>query len=173
MKLSKMLVALLSASALTLNTASFAFANGLPVKQQLPQSNPNAATATPIKHLVVIFQENVSFDHYFATYPKATNPQGEPKFFGANNTPSVNNLVSANLLTNNPNFTNTANGAGAANPFRLDRTPGSTADQNHSYTPGAAGRRQRHGRPVPEIYRPRHARRRRRVRHDGPGDGLL
>lgn len=24
-------------------------------------------TATPIKHLVVIFQENVSFDHYFAT----------------------------------------------------------------------------------------------------------
>ena len=31
-------------------------------------------TATPIKHLVVIFQENVSFDHYFATYPHATNP---------------------------------------------------------------------------------------------------
>ncbi|HYU74337.1 MAG TPA: hypothetical protein VEL31_16835, partial [Ktedonobacteraceae bacterium] len=26
-------------------------------------------TATPVKHLVVIFQENVSFDHYFATYP--------------------------------------------------------------------------------------------------------
>ena len=26
--------------------------------------------ATPIKHLVVIFQENVSFDHYFATYPR-------------------------------------------------------------------------------------------------------
>lgn len=25
-------------------------------------------TATPIKHLVVIFQENVSFDHYFGTY---------------------------------------------------------------------------------------------------------
>ena len=31
-------------------------------------------TATPIKHLVVIFQENVSFDHYFGTYPNATNP---------------------------------------------------------------------------------------------------
>ena len=28
-------------------------------------------TATPIKHLVVIFQENVSFDHYFGTYPNA------------------------------------------------------------------------------------------------------
>jgi phospholipase C len=26
-------------------------------------------TATPIKHVVVIFQENVSFDHYFGTYP--------------------------------------------------------------------------------------------------------
>ena len=26
-------------------------------------------TRTPIKHLVVIFQENVSFDHYFGTYP--------------------------------------------------------------------------------------------------------
>ena len=28
------------------------------------------ATATPIKHVVVIFQENVSFDHYFGTYPQ-------------------------------------------------------------------------------------------------------
>ncbi|HWX07463.1 MAG TPA: alkaline phosphatase family protein, partial [Bradyrhizobium sp.] len=32
-----------------------------------------ASTATPIKHLVVIFQENVSFDHYFGTYPNAMN----------------------------------------------------------------------------------------------------
>ena len=32
-----------------------------------------ASTLTPIKHLVVIFQENVSFDHYFATYPSAAN----------------------------------------------------------------------------------------------------
>ena len=36
------------------------------------------ATATPIKHLVVIFQENVSFDHYFGTYPNATNTSGQP-----------------------------------------------------------------------------------------------
>ncbi|HTR23572.1 MAG TPA: alkaline phosphatase family protein [Terriglobales bacterium] len=34
----------------------------------------SSATATPIQHLVVILQENVSFDHYFATYPNATNP---------------------------------------------------------------------------------------------------
>jgi phospholipase C len=93
-----------------------------------------APTATPIKHLVVIFQENVSFDHYFATYPQAANPPGEPAFSAAPGTPRVNNLVTANLLTSNPNFTNTANGADAAEPFRLDRTQANTADQNHAYT---------------------------------------
>jgi len=30
-------------------------------------------TAYPISNVVVIFQENVSFDHYFATYPNALN----------------------------------------------------------------------------------------------------
>ena len=93
------------------------------------------ATTTPIKHVVVIFQENVSFDHYFATYPDARNPVGEPRFHAAPDTPTVNNLVTANLLTNNPNYTNPENGAGAADPFRLDRTQAATADQNHSYTP--------------------------------------
>ncbi|HEX2776015.1 MAG TPA: alkaline phosphatase family protein, partial [Candidatus Acidoferrales bacterium] len=39
---------------------------------------PSVKTTTPIKHLVIIFQENVSFDHYFGTYPVATNPSGEP-----------------------------------------------------------------------------------------------
>ncbi|MGA9851417.1 MAG: alkaline phosphatase family protein [Gammaproteobacteria bacterium] len=92
-------------------------------------------TATPIKHIVVIFQENVSFDHYFATYPQALNPPGEPRFHASPHTPTVNNLVTANLLTNNPNYTNPENGAGAADPFRLDRTQAATADQNHSYTP--------------------------------------
>jgi phospholipase C len=93
------------------------------------------ATATPIKHLVVIYDENVSFDHYFATYPTATNPLGEPPFTAAPGTPSVNNLVTANLLTNNPNFTNSENGVNAAEPFRLDRTQAATADQDHNYTP--------------------------------------
>jgi phospholipase C len=92
-------------------------------------------TATPIKHLVVIYDENVSFDHYFATYPTASNPQGEPPFTAAPGTPSVNNLVTANLLTNNPNFTNTENGVNAAEPFRLDRTQAASADQDHNYTP--------------------------------------
>ncbi len=91
-------------------------------------------TATPIKHLVIIYDENVSFDHYFATYPHATNPSGEPVFKASPNTPPVNNLASANLLKLNPNDTNTANGANAANPFRLDITQAATADQNHDYT---------------------------------------
>ena len=91
-------------------------------------------TSTPIKHVVVIYQENVSFDHYFATYPNATNPAGEPAFTAAADTPRVNNLASAHLLTNNPNATNTANGANAAEPFRLDRTQADTSDQNHAYT---------------------------------------
>jgi phospholipase C len=37
-------------------------------------------TATPIKHLVVIFNENDSFGHYFATYRNAANSPGEPAF---------------------------------------------------------------------------------------------
>jgi phospholipase C len=94
-----------------------------------------ARTATPIKHVVVIFGENISFDHYFGTYPYATNPRGEPKFVAANKTPSVNGFTSA-LLYNNPNFLNTTgNGAGAMNPFRLDRSEAATADQDHNYTP--------------------------------------
>jgi phospholipase C len=93
------------------------------------------STATPIRHLVVIFQENVSFDHYFGTYPVATNPKGEPRFLAAPGTPSVNGFTPA-LLTNNPNAINTTlNGAGASNPFRLDRSQAATADQDHDYTP--------------------------------------
>jgi len=92
-------------------------------------------TKTPIKHLVVVFNENVSFDHYFGTYPNALNPEGEPVFEPAKNTQrDINNLLSSpTLLTSNPNL-NTANGAGATNPFRLDRTQANTSDQNHGYT---------------------------------------
>ncbi len=92
-----------------------------------------AGTTTPIKHLVVIFQENVSFDHYFGTYPNAANPQGEPKFTALPNTPGINGLGGA-MLTNNPNV-NAANGAGGVNPFRLSRSQAATSDQNHNYTP--------------------------------------
>lgn len=83
-----------------------------------------AGTATPITRVVVIFQENVSFDHYFATYPVALNPPGEPAFVAAPGTPTVNGLSGA-LLTHNPN---------SVNPFRLGRSQAATCDQDHEYT---------------------------------------
>ena len=98
--------------------------------------DPNSLkTKTPIKHLVVIFNENISFDHYFGTYPNALNPEGEPLFEPNKNTQrDINNLLSnPALLDNNPNL-NPLNGAGASNPFRLDRTQAATADQGHAYT---------------------------------------
>ena len=90
------------------------------------QPDPAAAypTATPIKHLVVIFQENVSFDHYFATYPVAANPPGEPAFHAVAGTPAVNGLTEA-LRLHNPN---------SANPQRLARAQALTCDQDHRYT---------------------------------------
>src|SRR5579864_8808338 len=77
----------------------------------------NTPTATPIKHIVIIFNENVSFDHYFATYPNTKNPPGEPSFTALPGTPSANTLLGAHLLTGNPNFTNKANGEAATEPF--------------------------------------------------------
>jgi phospholipase C len=95
------------------------------------QTPPTATT--PIQHVVVIFGENISFDHYFATYPKAVNPPGQPRFTALPGTPSVNGL-SGSLLTANPNL-NPANGTGAANPFRFNRDQAFTADMNHSDGP--------------------------------------
>ena len=125
------------AAPITLAVASFATLVACGSSNDSP-SNPVSVqdaltTATPIKHVVVIFNENVSFDHYFGTYPNATNPAGEPAFTAAAGTPSIDGLTSA-LLTNNPNSTNAANTTGATNPFRLDRTQAATADQNHAYT---------------------------------------
>ena len=91
------------------------------------------ATATPIQYLVVIFNENISFDHYFGTYPNALNPKFENKFVAKANTPSVNGYTNA-LLNANPNL-NPANGTGATNPYRLDVTQAATADQDHNYQP--------------------------------------
>jgi phospholipase C len=88
---------------------------------------------TPIKHVVIIFGENISFDHYFGTYPVAVNPPGQPRFTALPGTPAVNGLTST-LLTANPNL-NAANGTGATNPFRLNRTQALTPSQSHSYTP--------------------------------------
>jgi phospholipase C len=90
-------------------------------------------TTTPIKHLVVLFNENISFDHYFGTYPYAANPPGEIRFSALPNTPTPNRLGLA-LRTRNPNRLHAANGPGATNPFRLDPSQNLTADQDHGYT---------------------------------------
>ena len=90
-------------------------------------------TATPIKHLVVIFDENESFDHYFGTYPYAPNTDGTA-FTAKPGTPRVNGLYSkitksgpiGPLLTDNPN---------EYNPQRLTHAQALTSDQNHAYTP--------------------------------------
>jgi phospholipase C len=94
--------------------------------QANPHGDPASAfpTTTPIKHLVVIFQENVSFDHYFGTYPLAANPAGEPAFQARRDTPAVNGLT-AFLLQHNPN---------SANPQRIDRSQPLTCDQDHVYS---------------------------------------
>src|ERR1700681_4259240 len=94
-------------------------------------------TATPIKHLVVIFPENVSFDHYFGTYPNAQNNPGETPFHASPRTPKsintlltpldVNNdfvpLTGLDLINKNPNGPlgsgAAINGTDASNPFRL------------------------------------------------------
>jgi phospholipase C len=83
----------------------------------------NAKTKTPIKHVVVIFDENNSYDHYFGTYPKATNTGGT-KFKAKKGTPKNDNLVTSKNLTSNPNL---------YKPFRLGPDQAVTCDQNHAY----------------------------------------
>jgi len=91
------------------------------------------STTTPIKHLVVLFDENESFDHYFGTYPYAANTDGT-KFVAKPGTPTGNGLYTkitksgpvGPLLTSNPN---------EYNPQRLTNSEALTSDQNHGYTP--------------------------------------
>jgi phospholipase C len=92
----------------------------------------NVVPAGAIQHVVVIFQENVSFDHYFGTYPYALNLAHESRFEPLPGTPAVDGL-SPDLLQNNPNAHNSSNGAGATNPFRLSPAEAATADQDHTY----------------------------------------
>ena len=100
----------------------------------LPSLASEPVTATPIKHVIVIFQENVSFDHYFATYPVAANSTaGEPTFKAASNTPAVNGLLSGPAAPPNNPTLNVA-GTGTVQPFRLGRNQATTCDEDHNYT---------------------------------------
>ncbi|ARP68687.1 phospholipase [Streptomyces pluripotens] len=86
----------------------------------------HSSTRTPIKHVVVLFDENISFDHYFATYPKAANTDGT-KFKASKKTPKhIDTLAHAGLLKKNPN---------QYAPKRLSPSQAMTCDQNHSYGP--------------------------------------
>ena len=127
-----------------------------------PQSTSNTAsgstpaTTTPIQHIVVIFGENVSFDHYFGTYPIAENNPGETPFKYVPSTiaghNATNNLITTldptknfielnhgNLIKDNPNSPTGSgaayNGASAAAPFRLAPSQAATADMNHNAKP--------------------------------------
>jgi phospholipase C len=100
----------------------------------LPSLASEPATTTPIKHVIVIFQENVSFDHYFGTYPVAANSTaGEPVFKAASDTPAVNGLLTGPAAPPNNPTLNVA-GTGTIQPFRLGRNQATTCDEDHNYT---------------------------------------
>src|SRR5262252_7549687 len=100
----------------------------------MPGPSNDPATTTPIKHVIVIFQENVSFDHYFGSYPVAANSTaGEPVFKAAEDTPAVNGLLTGPAAPpNNPTLA--AFGNGTVQPFRLGRNQATTCDEDHNYT---------------------------------------
>jgi len=109
-------------SRVALTAAAIAAAATAPILQA-EQRNQDSSTRTPIKHVVVLFQENRPFDHYFGTYPNALNLPGEPQFQPRPRTPQVNGLT-YELLHNNPN---------KVQPFRLG--PGDVVEcsQTHVY----------------------------------------
>ena len=85
-------------------------------------------TVDPDQALVVIFQENVSFDHYFGTYPQRDQPVGEPAFHASPGTPAVNGLDGA-LLTEQPQPAPTRRGSTARQAVTCDQDHGYTAEQ--------------------------------------------
>jgi phospholipase C len=117
-------VSVASAGTAAMTTANAASSVQAPATVPASVYRLAASAKTPIKHVVVIFDENISFDHYFGTYPKAANTDGTP-FHAKNGTPKVNGLTSK-LLHKNPN---------SFNPVRLKHSQALTCDQNHSYNP--------------------------------------
>ena len=116
------------AAALAASAVLVALGGSVAPASAAPQHQPkdnSSKTSTPIKHVVVLFDENESFDHYFATYPKAANTDGTP-FNASSKTPKVNNLDTAKLLKKNPN---------QYAPKRLSPEQALTCSQNHGYSP--------------------------------------
>jgi phospholipase C len=149
-----------AATALLLAAAGCTSTNGTLSTTTPPTGTPLGQPVTPIKHVIVIFGENISYDHYFATYPSVaysganSADAGEidqSNFPAAATAPANNNLLaplnpstwaplaSPTLLTANPNSAAGSgaayNGAYATNPFLLWNNQAATADQNHSPRP--------------------------------------
>ena len=138
-------------TAVILSSAGAASALASPGSPTASTGNGRSSTATPIKHLVVIFDENVSFDHYFGTYPYA-----KP-------TPRVSRC-SPPFPAHPPSTASTP--AHRGRPARPDRcspitptrrtrsgsaaTQPMTCDQDHGYTAEQASRRPRRRGPYPQ-----------------------
>jgi len=132
---------------LRLATASFAACGVVSATLAADAERGSGHFAKPIKHVVIIFQENASFDHYFGTYPDAKNTDGT-RFVAREDTPMVNGLTDGNALFPervrvrlhdfNPNSPSGAptglDPNGGANPFRMTREQIVTCSNNHNYT---------------------------------------
>jgi phospholipase C len=119
------LAAVAATGLIVASTTSSLAAAPRPARRAAPVPDRSSRTTSPIQHVVVIFDENVSYDHYFGTYPKAKNTDGT-RFIPSPRTPKNDNLITSRTLTDNPNL---------YPPTRL--TPGQalTCDQNHNYGP--------------------------------------
>ncbi len=95
-------------------------------------------TRTPIKHVILLLQENVAFDSMFGTYPIAQNLPGENPFFPLPGTQIPDNLLTidpltgGNYLTTNRNVGQ--NGQGKVNPQRFAPNQELTSFESNGYT---------------------------------------
>ena len=104
-----------------------------PAKASTAEYKVVAPTSSPIKHVVVLFGENESFDHYFGTYPYAANTDGTT-FKAKPGTPKVNGLYNK-ITSSGPTGPLLTANANQYNPKRLTHSQALTCDQNHAYTP--------------------------------------
>ena len=104
-----------------------------PAKASTAEYKVVAPTSSPIKHVVVLFDENESFDHYFGTYPYAANTDGTT-FKAKPGTPKVNGLYNK-ITSSGPTGPLLTANANQYNPKRLTHSQALTCDQNHAYTP--------------------------------------
>ena len=134
------LSAVISLAAIVLTGCGGSTPNFVTVTAPAAPAAVAVAPSTAIQHVVVIFGENISFDHYFGTYPNAANTGGTP-FTAASGTPTnISNYISnPGLLTANPNESSAnlvaASNSIPSNPFRLGPNQAGTGDQDHNYGP--------------------------------------